>query len=292
MKKYLGIFYAFLAAIFGALIGVSSVKVMNSGLHPFETTFYKCLIALIIVTLWIIISGLLKAWLGYLQKNYKPIAICAFFEFFVVLFFETNAFFYEKVSVVAFLLLGSATISGFILSAILNKKFLSNREILSMSLALFGLAIFFGLGRTDLSAINYKGSILAIISGCGYGAFLALSSHFKIGSSSIVLNSLLLFGTFYLLLPCLTITLHIPDLNNFYLLLIMAILPTIGGCWLLIKAITLIKSNTVQLIQLGEPIFASFLAFIFLSQELNTTEIIGAILIISAIYVNCSYKSN
>jgi drug/metabolite transporter (DMT)-like permease len=293
MKAYLGFIYALLAALFNGVIGVVSVKIMASGLHPFEVAFYKCLISFIIILICLIISKQWLGWITHLRMHYKKISICAFFGFFILYFFETNSYYYEKVPVAIFLLLGSSTLTAFTLSAILNKRCITCLEILSILLAISGLALLFGLGSEEIIKVSYKGLALAFIAGIGYGAFLTLSSFFKIGSGLIVVNSLLLFGTSYLFIPCLYTGLHLPSLNNFYLLLITAIVPTIGGFWFTTKALTLLKSNSVQLIELSEPIFATLMAFFFLNQQLNMLQMIGGALIISAIYVNYfACKSN
>lgn len=284
MKKYFGYICALFAAIFNGMVGVFSVGIMHLGLHPFAIAFYKCLISLILVTSWLICTNKFYEWLIYLKKFYWKIAVCSLFGFFVLYFFETNAYGYEKVSVVVFLLLGSATITTFILSALLQKHKIRIYEIASCILALIGLGLIFGM--QDIHGIQLQGLILAIIAGFGYGVFITISPIFNIGSGLIVVNSLLLFGTLYLFIPVFYMRLSIPTLNSLPLLLLLSLLPTIGGFWCTTKALVLLKSSTVQLVELSEPVFAILMAYIFLNQQLTYSEILGGACILFAIYVN------
>ena len=284
MKLYLGYICAILAAIFNGMIGVFSVKIMHLGLPPFAIAFYKCLISLAILTAWLCATNQFGQWIKHLKTNYFKIAICAFFGFFILYFFETNAYSYSKVSVVVFFLLGSATLTTFILSAILHKQKVRIYELFSCGLALVGLSLVFGV--YSAGNIHLEGLILAIIAGIGYGAFLTLSPFFQIGSGLIVVNSLLLFGTLYLFIPFINTKLVYPTFSDMPLLLLLSLLPTIGGFWCTTKALTLLKSNTVQLLELSEPIFAIIMAYFFLEQHLTIFEVIGGGFILSAIYVN------
>lgn len=82
--------------------------------------------------------GNLLIWLKHLKDNFLKLAGCAFFGFFVLHFFETNAYQYEKVPVVVFSLLGSATITTFIVTAIINRKLLALNQIFSCIAAIGG----------------------------------------------------------------------------------------------------------------------------------------------------------
>ncbi|HGA5942127.1 TPA: EamA family transporter, partial [Salmonella enterica subsp. enterica serovar Saintpaul] len=63
----------------------------------------------------------------------------------------------------------------------------------------------------------------------------------------------------------------------------LAILPTIGGFWCTTKALTLTSSQSVQLIELSEPVFAILFSTIFLGQIASTMQYIGGGLIFLAI---------
>ena len=122
MKPYLGYIYALLAAIFNGMIGIFSVKIMSAGISPYAIAFYKCLIAFLIITSWLIVSKQLGHWINYIKRLWWQLLVASLFGFFVLYFFETAAYKYEKVTIVVFMLLGSAVITTFILSSVLIKN--------------------------------------------------------------------------------------------------------------------------------------------------------------------------
>lgn len=60
----------------------------------------------------------------------------------------------------------------------------------------------------------------------------------------------------------------------------------ICGFWLTNHALIIIKSNTVQLIELSEQLFAIILSYIILNQKLTISEFGGGMFIIGAVFVN------
>lgn len=283
---YTGYISAVLAAVCSGTIGIFSVKAINASLPALAIVFYRCLLALIIITTWFILSGKFKQWIAYLKQFYLQVALCAFFGLFVLYTFETNAYRYANVPVVVFLLLGSATLTTFILSAILRKHMLRIYEVISCILAICGLGLVFGVHDLHALKINLIGAVLAMIAGIGYGAFLAFSHALKIGSGLMVVNSLALFGVVYLFPGFAYSGFIIPNIAGLPFLLALVIIPTICGFWLTTHALTIIKSNTVQLIELSEPLFAIVLSYIILNQKLTISEFGGGMFIIGAVFVN------
>jgi len=143
--KVKGAIFAVLAALMNSSVGVFSVKLVNQGLSAYAIAFYKCFISLLLLILSLIITKQWYAWLVELKKNAFKLAFCAFFGFFVLYFFETNAYRYAIAPVVVFTLIGSATICTFILNAILEKRLLYRKHLFSLVLALLGLLFFFHL---------------------------------------------------------------------------------------------------------------------------------------------------
>lgn len=290
-KSSQGYMAAFLAALCYSTIGVFSVKGIESGVSAFATMFYRCLFAMIIITIWLIIRGQFKEWMLYLKKFYLKIAICACLSIFLAATFETNAYRFVDVPVVIFLFLGSSTIINFVLSAIIHKRILRIYEILSCLSALIGLGLMFGINSLDQVNVNLSGIILAIMAGVSYGAFLTVSHIFKLGSGLMVVNSFLLFGTLYQLPIFMVTGFQMPSIKGIPFLLGLAIISTIGGLWFVTKSLSLLKSSTVQLMLLTEPIFATILSYFILNQHLSYAELIGGALIIVAILINYYGKS-
>ncbi|MBP7846953.1 MAG: DMT family transporter [Burkholderiales bacterium] len=284
-NKQLGILCALFAAVFNSMIGIFSVNIMNIGMGPYAVAFYKCLIGLVILTSWLICSKQFLKWLKFIRKFWWQLPITSFFGFFVMYFFETTAYHYEKVTVVVFVLLGTATIISFALSSFFNRSLPNRYDIFSCSCALIGLGLIFGL--SDATNSSYQGVGLALLAGVGYGAFIILSKQFNIGSGMIVVNGLMFFGTIYLAVPFVYEgVVGINNLNSLVQLLLLSLLPTIGGFWCTTKAISLLKGETVQLLELSEPVFSLLLSFIFLSQILNLWQLLGGAVIILSIFIH------
>ena len=285
MSKITGYCYAIMAALLNGFIGIFSVKLIEIGLPTYAVSFYKCLLALIIITMCLIFTGQFNQWIAHLKNNFKRIALCAFFGFFVLYFFETISYQYTKVPLVVFLLLGTATMTTFILKSILNKKLLKFGEILSCILALIGLIILFDIKSFHGQSIY--GVICAVIAGVGYGCFLTFSSRLRIGSGLIVVNTLMLFGCIYLFIPFIAYgAVIIPSFMSLAFLVALAIFPTIGGFWCTTKALSILSGESVQLLELTEPVFSVLLAWIILSQKLNFYQLLGGVFVIIAIYIN------
>lgn len=163
---------------------------------------------------------------------------------------------------------------------------LKGKELVSVVLSIIGLSLIFSY---DLGGNSLSGLLNAVISGVGYGAFLVLSKRYNIGSCIVTLTSLMMFGTLYLFIYWVIspsdISLGLIVESSVYLM-ILAILPTIGGFYCTIKALSLIKSESVQLIELSEPVFAIVFSFLFLSQVMTLSQALGGVIIITAILVH------
>lgn len=285
MKHCSGYLYALIAAVFNAMIGIFSVKIMETGLSPYAISFFKCLIALGILTSWLLASGQLMKWIQYLKELSWQLPAAAFFGIFVMLFFETAAYKFEKVTVVVFMLLGSSVLTSFILSSILDQRWMRLSEVMSCTLAIAGLALIFGFNI--ISSESFLGIFLATIAGIGYGTFLTINPRFKIGSGLMVVNSLMLYGSIYLFIPFNYEGIVLPsDMKTLVLLVFLALLPTIGGFLCTTRALTLIESKSVQLIELTEPLLSLGFSFFLLGQMITFWQIIGGMMLISSIYIN------
>ncbi|EBJ3538076.1 DMT family transporter [Salmonella enterica] len=284
--KYAGIIYAFLAAIFNGTVGVMSVKLFQAGFSSDEVAFYKCLIGLFILFAIIICTGKINQIANFAKSRWFAGLICAFFGFFMLYHFETKAYTTTKVSIVVFILFGSATIFSFLLSAITERRLLSFKEIVTIILSICGLYMIF----TQDGGMNIefnKGSVSAIIAGFGYGGFLFLSRKLRFGAGIPQMFTLLFFGSVYLFIPFeKNMDIYSMSVWNFTLLVLLAILPTICGFWCTTKALTLTSSQSVQLIELSEPIFTIVFSLLFLGQQPTWVQIAGGSLIFASIFLH------
>ncbi|MBK4715309.1 MULTISPECIES: DMT family transporter [Tenebrionibacter/Tenebrionicola group] len=284
--KYIGIIYALLAAIFNGTVGVMSVKLFQAGLSSSEVAFYKCLIGLLILIPVIILSGKINITAQFVKSKWIVGLICAFLGFFVLYHFETKAYTTTNVSTVVFILFGSATVFSFLLSAISEKRILSLKEVITIVLSVYGLYLIFSQDGEMNITLN-EGLICAIIAGLGYGGFLFLSRKFRFGAGIPQMFTLLLFGSIYLAIPFdKTVSISSLDIWSIALLILLAILPTIGGFWCTTKALTLTSSQSVQLIELSEPIFAIVFSLLLLGQMPSLVQMAGGGFIFASIFLH------
>src|SRR5690348_13722202 len=114
-----GVLYAYIAALLNAFVGVFSLGAFNLGISPTSVAFYKCLIALITLTLWVSTTATLRSACMRLYHHKFQIALISFFGVFLLYFFETSAYTFTNISTVVFTLLGTSTITAFLASAVL-----------------------------------------------------------------------------------------------------------------------------------------------------------------------------
>lgn len=284
--KYIGIIYALLAAIFNGTVGVMSVKLFQAGLSSSEVAFYKCLIGLFIVLAVIIFSGKIKHAVQFIKSKWIVGLVCAFLGFFILYHFETKAYTTTNVSTVVFVLFGSATVFSFLLSAVAEKRMLSFNELITIVLSLCGLYLIFAQDGGINMALN-EGLICAIIAGLGYGGFLFLSRKLNFGAGIPQMFTLLFFGSIYLFIPFdKAVDISSLTLWSIALLVLLAILPTIGGFWCTTKALTLTSSQSVQLIELSEPVFAILFSLLILGQQPTLAQVAGGGLIFASIFLH------
>jgi drug/metabolite transporter (DMT)-like permease len=70
------------------------------------------------------------------------------------------------------------------------------------------------------------------------------------------------------------------------LMILLALLPTIGGFLCTTKALTLLSSESVQLMESSEPVFVLMFSFVFLKQTIFFWQIVGGCLLIASIYAH------
>lgn len=285
-----GLICALSAAFFNSLMGIFSVNLLQSGMSSSSIAFYKCFLAMCVLLTIIIGTNKLRAFIDTFKYHFISIMICAFCGFFMLSLFETLAYRHINVPTVVFIVLGSATVSTFVLK-IFTEKVITQITFLSISLAVIGLSLIFNI--SSASSMHLNSLLLAILAGIGYSLFLFLCPKFKIQSNIYTVTGFLVFACIYLLIPMLIEgssggSPHLFSLTSEQLmyLFMLAIFPTILGFWFTIKALSLMKSSSVQLLELCEPVFAIVLAYVFLSQSMTIIQIVGGSLILLSIYLS------
>ena len=276
-----GFYYALGAACLNASVGVLSLASFANGLKTTHVAFYKCCAALFVLSCMVLANKQHRRDVIRLISHYQALAMMAFFGFFVLYFFESKAYDYHSVATVVFVLLGSSTITTFLLSYCLRLSTISRLNVVSMVCALLGLLCF----TAQFSLTLDLGLVFTVLAGAGYGTFLVLNNRFNLPITGIpLLWWLTLFGTLYLVLPFVLNQPQWPGVSAWPSLLVLGVAPTIGGFYCTTKALFYANPLDVQLFELAEPMIATGLAFVFFQQALPSTyEIGGALFIFTAI---------
>lgn len=272
-----GIFFALLAAIANSLIGVFSSVLISQGLSSGEIAFWRCLIAFILITLFYLCKYGLRNLLMINKKEILRYAILAFFGLKVMYLGETMAISYINISLVSFLLYASGVLT-IILSFIYFKEQITIIKICCIILIFLGISIIF-MNNMAFNG-NVIGLFLAISAGIGYSLYIFLNKKWKIKSDLKTLCYLFWFGSIFLGIPLLSDNIQLSlSIYNLLYILLLVLIPTIGGFYCTNKAISMTKISNVQLVEMSEPFIVTILGILYLKQMPAIYEFIGGIFI-------------
>ena len=278
-----GIFYALLAALSNATIGLFTNWGIDAAVSPDLIAWLRCLIAFFVVSFFVAKKKFRVKLSGW---EFVKILSCGFFGIFVLYFFETKAYHYTSVANVVFVLMGTSAVATFILGKWLLKETVSITKVISLIFVLAGL--FFMVSNGEISQQNFTGDLLACTAGIGYSLFLLLTRKFNLASSLQNLWYFFLAGSIFLAGPVLIQQNFAITIKAILPILALGIIPTLGGFFCTTKALSLLEATKVQIFEMTEPIFATIIAFIFLGQLVSAHEIIGGILILIGLFFSGS----
>ena len=75
------------------------------------------------------------------------------------------------------------------------------------------------------------------------------------------------------------------QLSNIPFIVLLAIIPTMGGFYFTNKAINHATAGEVQLVEMSEPFIATILGFVFLKQMISGTDLVGGMIIVLGLLV-------
>lgn len=284
-KLWLGFLFALAAAALNSTIGILSKTLMYRGLNANDVAFYKTLLAVILLSL-LIVKIPLKQQFKFIQPNNSSakvvliqVAICAFLGIFTLYFFETAAYKYGYAANVVVILMASSAIFALIFGTVLLHEPLSLWSVTGTGLSIIGIFVISWSGNSSVLLVVY-----AMAAGLGYGLFSVYVKKFQLQGGIYLTRLLLGFGLIYLSIPF-GFTFHLinVDLKMIASFTGLAVLPTILGFFCTTKALVYLSAAKVQVTELSEPIFAMFLAWLFLNEQPSIQFGIGAIVIILGI---------
>lgn len=275
-----GIFFALCAAGLNGTIGVFSKLLIAVNLDPAWVAFIKTIVGFVMVSAVLLFFKVRDAG----KERHHLIALAAFFGIFTLFYFETAAYKEMSAANVVIILMAVAAMTANFAGWLLLGDKPSRNQWCGFVLTVIGIAVVLGMNLR----INLRGFSFSLCAGIGYGLFTVLLKKFQIQGGLALTRQLLFFGAIYLFLPAMrqpfdAAILAVP--TTLVALLALAILPSILGFYCTTKAINYLPPAKVQLLELSEPLFSATIAFLVLGENVTSGTMIGAVFIITGIYM-------
>lgn len=271
------------ASLFWGVIGVFSREIQAYGLDAIQVTEIRCIIVSVAMALIIF----------FYNRDYFKIRLKDLWIFFGtgvigivsfnVLYFESNN--YVPLSTTA-VLLYTAPFFVLILSVLIFKEKLTKQKVLSLILAFTGCILIAGLigGGSDF---NMKGFLLGLGSGLGYGLYTIFSKFAlkKYHPMTLTFYTFLVAGV--CLLPFSNV-LQIWDVAATYpdalmWMLALGLLISTLPYFLYNKGLSGLDAGVASVVAFSEPMVATIAGFIIYGESPSIEDILGILLILSAI---------
>lgn len=255
--------------------------------------FYRLFFAVIIMTPFVLAKY--RNELRSVSKRNWIVSILAgiFLALHFILWFESLNFTSVASSVV---FVSTQPIFAFLGTYLLFQERFSYGSIISMVIALFGSTII-GWGDLQASGTALFGDILAIL-----GA-IAVTGYFLIGQSarkslSLMSYTFIVYSVAAATLLLYNLVLQQPFIGysstQWWVFIILAIIPTFFGHSLFNWSLRWLSTATVTMAGLFEPIGAAILAYLFLNETITWSQFLGGTIVIFGLYlftVSTSKKS-
>ncbi len=168
---------------------------------------------------------------------------------------------------------------------------ITSRKLAALVAAFIGCALVAGAYDPNALALNWVGTLVAILAGLGY-AILTIFSKASTGQSpwtTIVYS--LVFGMLFLL-PLQFVSIPgmdgaglrplIEDGTSWFFVLGLGLGPTLGSYLLFNTGLKHVPASNASVVATIEPVVAGFLGFLLLGQTLAWPQILGAVLVVGA----------
>ncbi|WP_167391356.1 DMT family transporter [Mesorhizobium temperatum] len=275
LSSILGAGFALLAALSNGTVGVLSRSAFYEGLDPTAVAFWRCGIALSILSIIILLrsGGLARLLAAFTWK----IAVCSTLGIFTLYHFETQAFAYAPIPLVAVLVF-TGGLGAIALDILILKERVTTRKAFAMAMVFLGG--YFLIAGDGMMAGSIIGISLALIAGLGYASFIFAWKFFKLRSSLETFWWFLAYGFVMLAVPYAWSGAPIPSVNTFPTLLALGVIPSFCGFYCTILALQHIEAYKTQVIESSEPFFSALFAAMFFGEWLTGPGMLAALAII------------
>jgi drug/metabolite transporter (DMT)-like permease len=261
-------------------ISCSSILVRLTHTPPIVLAFYRQLFSAVILLPFV--RGSREIVLS--RRDYTLLVLSGLF---LAMHFATwiTGLFYTTVAR-ATLFVDLQPVWASILGAFFLKEKLSRREIFGVLIVTIGGILSAGLHFSGSSRSTVFGDLLCVAGGIAGAAYLLIGR--KVRGEIPWLNymySVYYLSALWLLVYYLALfrTFPLPDRGDLFLILGMALLPSILGHGLMNLAIRYFKAFVVNAAFLGEPILATILAYFFFREVPDIYYYFGAVLVFAGL---------
>jgi drug/metabolite transporter (DMT)-like permease len=278
--------FAIVAAVLNGTIGPLTKIGFQFGASHHSIAFLKCLTGFVLLLIICMFQPRQRRDLVLLSTQWRQFALLSLLGIFCLYFFETWALSEASIPLVSFL-----TYAAGIFTLVLSSWFLRERFDLTKLFA-FGFIIagvYFILALEARLSGQEHGAVLALLGGLGYALFIFSSKYLRISSGLPQLVWLFGFGCLYLLIPLLQHGFSMPSWQAWLSILALALLPTIGGFYCTMRAISVGEAGKVQIIETSDPMFATIFAWLVFGETLNKYGILGAACIMVGLLLIASH---
>lgn len=284
-NRRIGYIFILIAASLWGTLGVFYKYIqMYAALSPLEIVFWRAFVA---ATFTISITAIWKRNELKINRSHFPIFLAIGFigiaGFYIVYIYAITMIGIGMASV----LLYSAPLWVALYGFLLQGEQITAQKIYALILALAGILLITGVFRNNQSQISITGLLAGIGSGIGYAAYILLNKKAsQLGYTTWTVNAYGLgLGSIFLLFfqspGSLHLTLSSP--STLILLFLLGLLPTLGGGLAFYAGLQRISAVNASIVATFEPVVATSLGWLFFSEALSLVQILGGLLILSAV---------
>ena len=294
-RKTKGTLIAIIGIIFWSFTGVLiSYLVTNFKIPPLMLAFWRDLFvcAALVPALFLIRRSLLRIHVYQLKFFAFYGLILAVFNSIWVLSVKANG------AAVATVMAYSSAGFTAILAYWIFKEKLGLPKILAIILSLSGCVLVSGAYKVEMWLLNPIAVITGLLSGllfAGYSLMGKEAARRRINPWTSLVYSFA-FGTFFIMIfnlfPVLpgtagSISNLVPDMpiSGWVMLIVLSLFPTIFGFGFYNMSMNYIPASIANLLATLEPVMTTVEAYIFLDERMTLTQVIGSLIILSAMIV-------
>jgi drug/metabolite transporter (DMT)-like permease len=276
-----GILYVIVSALGFSIIPILATLGFSADITAGTMLFYRFFIAACLFFIYCFAKE--KSLLFQTKKNTLLLVIAGIiYSAQCILFFSAFHYISAAVGEVIFYIY---PVFVAILSAIFLKEKVTKFKVIGILAAVAGIGVILYApgGRVEL-----RGVILVVFSALASSCYFTFNKKFTTEISTPVMMTYICLtcSLIYLIYSVFRGEFVIPDQWSVWLYVaLLAIWSTVVGLFCLMRGLKLLEAGMASLVSLSEPIFTILLSYIILGSVLTPIQIVGAIVVISAIYI-------